>query len=120
MRMDHIRIQESSAEDELEEDSGGSDATEEDLGAASVTIGPGDSSRVKLCALHPATTLVDVESKEQSDRSFARFRKKFCEFLNNSLPTYGFDLQSFISLPADFKVCYRNCAYALSLHISET
>ena len=94
--------------DELEEDSGGSDATE-DLGAESVAIGPGDSSRVKLCALHPATTLADVESKEQSDRSFARFRKTFCEFLNDSLPTYGFDIQSFISLPADFKVGSEFC-----------
>lgn len=117
MRIDHIS--ESIVGDKLEEDSDGSDATE-DLGAESVAIGPGDSSRVKLCAQHPPTTLADMESKEQSDHSFARFRKKFCEFLNNSLPTYGFDLRSFISLPADFKVGYRSYVYTLSLHISET
>ena len=80
--------------------------TENDINAGSV-IGPGDCRNIKLGSKCPPTTLVDVEQKERSDRSFARFRKKLCNFLNHSLNSYGFNIQSMISLPTNFNVGSR-------------
>ncbi|KAI6156008.1 hypothetical protein BKA82DRAFT_3967167 [Pisolithus tinctorius] len=60
---------------------------------------------IKLGAHVVATqTLKDLEENGQPDMAFHRFRQRFCEFLNDALPAYGYQVKSWISLPADFAV----------------
>ncbi|KAI6140728.1 hypothetical protein BKA82DRAFT_4331818 [Pisolithus tinctorius] len=49
-------------------------------------------------------TLKDLEENGQPDMAFHWFRQRFCEFLNDALPAYGYQVKSWISLPADFTV----------------
>ncbi|KIN94042.1 hypothetical protein M404DRAFT_35449 [Pisolithus tinctorius Marx 270] len=44
-------------------------------------------------------TLKDLEENGQPDMAFHRFRQRFCEFLNDALPAYGYQVKSWISLP---------------------
>ncbi|KIO04410.1 hypothetical protein M404DRAFT_143459 [Pisolithus tinctorius Marx 270] len=60
---------------------------------------------IKLGAHVVATqTLKDLEENGQPDMAFHRFRQRFCKFLNDALPAYGYQVKSWISLPADFAV----------------
>ena len=51
-----------------------------------------------------SSSICDIESRGQSDRAFQGFRRKFTEFINTSLPTYGYELTSWLTFPADFQV----------------
>ncbi|KIO12120.1 hypothetical protein M404DRAFT_19970 [Pisolithus tinctorius Marx 270] len=60
---------------------------------------------IKLGAHVIATqTLKDLEENGQPDMALHRFCQRFCEFLNDALPAYGYQVKSWISLPADFTV----------------
>ncbi|KAI5997674.1 hypothetical protein F5J12DRAFT_785137 [Pisolithus orientalis] len=59
-------------------------------------------------------TLKDLEENGQPDMAFHRFRQRFCEFLNDALLAYGYQVKSWISLPADFTVHI----YTLIIHSS--
>ncbi|KAI6143943.1 hypothetical protein BKA82DRAFT_4331091 [Pisolithus tinctorius] len=60
---------------------------------------------IKLGAHVIATqTLKDLEENGQPDMALHRFCQRFCEFLNDALPAYGYQVKSWISLPADFMV----------------
>ncbi|KAI5988304.1 hypothetical protein F5J12DRAFT_786878 [Pisolithus orientalis] len=54
-------------------------------------------------------TLKDLEENGQPDMAFHQFHQRFCKFLNDALLAYGYQVKSWISLPADFMVkeyCY--------------
>lgn len=47
----------------------------------------------------------DIESaRSGSDVAFAGFRRRFTQFLNTSLPSYGYQLDRWITIPPDFQV----------------
>ncbi|KAI6035018.1 hypothetical protein F5J12DRAFT_778604 [Pisolithus orientalis] len=49
-------------------------------------------------------TLKDLEENGQPDMAFHQFHQRFCEFLNDALLAYGYQVKSWISLPTDFVV----------------
>ncbi|KAI5990287.1 hypothetical protein F5J12DRAFT_786513 [Pisolithus orientalis] len=49
-------------------------------------------------------TLKDLEENGQLDMVFHQFCQRFCEFLNDALLAYGYQVKSWISLPTDFTV----------------
>jgi hypothetical protein len=51
------------------------------------------------------SSILDLENRSAVDRSFQAFRRKFTEFINTSLPTYGHQLTNWITFPADYQVC---------------
>jgi hypothetical protein len=53
---------------------------------------------------HPLSIL-DLENRSSVDWAFQAFRRKFTEFINRSLPTYGHQLTNWITFPADYQVC---------------
>ncbi|KAG2151772.1 hypothetical protein BD769DRAFT_1623523 [Suillus cothurnatus] len=52
---------------------------------------------------HPLSIL-DLENRSSVDRAFQAFRRKFTEFINRSLPTYGHQLTNWITFPADYQI----------------
>jgi hypothetical protein len=61
----------------------------------------------KLGSPQQPSTISDIETRSQTDHAFQGFRKKFTEFINQSLPTYGHQLPGWLTFPADFQV--RQC-----------
>ncbi|KAG1865264.1 hypothetical protein F4604DRAFT_1881913 [Suillus subluteus] len=63
------------------------------------------NGHVKLGAptQHP-TSILDLENRSSVDRAFQAFRRKFTEFVNHSLPTYGHQLTNWITFPADYQI----------------
>ncbi|KAI5989827.1 hypothetical protein F5J12DRAFT_786626 [Pisolithus orientalis] len=60
---------------------------------------------IKLGAHVVATqTLKDLEENGQPDMAFHWFCQRSCKFLNDTLLAYGYQVKSWISLPADFTV----------------
>ncbi|KAG1899351.1 uncharacterized protein F5891DRAFT_1128989 [Suillus fuscotomentosus] len=62
---------------------------------------------------HPSSIL-DLENHSSVDRIFQAFRRKFTEFINRSLPTYGYQLTNWITFPADYQIhehCYLKVNY---------
>lgn len=53
---------------------------------------------------HPSSIL-DLENRSSVDQAFQAFWRKFTEFINCSLPTYGHQLTNWITFPADYQVC---------------
>jgi hypothetical protein len=53
---------------------------------------------------HPSSIL-DLETRSSVDHAFQAFQRKFTEFVNYSLPTYGHQLTNWITFPADYQVC---------------
>ncbi|KAG2085342.1 uncharacterized protein F5147DRAFT_793714 [Suillus discolor] len=62
------------------------------------------NGHVKLGSPVPPLDILGVESRGQTDRAFQSFRRKFSEFINNALPTYGHQLTSWVTFPGDFKI----------------
>ncbi|KAG2091630.1 uncharacterized protein F5147DRAFT_779906 [Suillus discolor] len=62
------------------------------------------NGHVKLGSPVPPLDILGVESRGQMDRPFQSFRRKFSEFINNALPTYGHQLTSWVTFPGDFKI----------------
>ncbi|KAG2114095.1 hypothetical protein BD769DRAFT_1630026 [Suillus cothurnatus] len=52
---------------------------------------------------HPSSIL-DLENRSSVDRAFQAFWRKFTEFINRSLPTYGHQLTNWITFPADYQI----------------
>ncbi|KAG2137820.1 hypothetical protein BD769DRAFT_1351482 [Suillus cothurnatus] len=52
---------------------------------------------------HPSL-IIDIEKRNASDRAFQAFRRKLSEFINTALPTYGHQLTSWLTFPADFQI----------------
>ncbi|KAG2080500.1 hypothetical protein BD769DRAFT_1378868 [Suillus cothurnatus] len=52
---------------------------------------------------HPSL-IIDIEKCNASDRAFQAFRRKLSEFINTALPTYGHQLTSWLTSPADFQI----------------
>ncbi|KAG2132824.1 uncharacterized protein EDB93DRAFT_1242892 [Suillus bovinus] len=46
----------------------------------------------------------DGHVKLGSPQRHVSFRKKFCDFINTSLPTYGYELMRWIVIPVDFQI----------------
>ncbi|KAG0708024.1 hypothetical protein DFH29DRAFT_979603 [Suillus ampliporus] len=63
------------------------------------------NSHVKLGSptQHPSSIL-DLENCSPVDRAYQAFWRKFTEFINHSLPTYGHQLMSWLTFPADFQI----------------
>ncbi|KAG1811595.1 hypothetical protein EV424DRAFT_1327573 [Suillus variegatus] len=74
-----------------------------DLGEEDAPIAFNGHVKLGSPAPHPST-IIDVESRGQTDRAFQSFRRKFSEFINTALPTYGHQLTSWLTLPGDFKI----------------
>ncbi|KAG1903935.1 uncharacterized protein F5891DRAFT_946142, partial [Suillus fuscotomentosus] len=54
-----------------------------------------------------AITIQDIENRRGAqDTAFQGFCRKFSNFVNISLPTYGFHLTRWITIPVDFQVYY--------------
>jgi hypothetical protein len=53
---------------------------------------------------HPSL-IIDIEKRNASDCAFQAFHRKLSEFINTTLPTYGHQLMSWLTFPADFQVC---------------
>lgn len=77
----------------------GNDLPDEDVAVAF-------NGHVKLGApTQNPSSILDLENRSAVDRSFQAFRRKFTEFINTSLPTYGHQLTNWITFPADYQVC---------------
>jgi len=63
-----------------------------------------DNRKFKLGSPQQPSTISDIETRSQTDHAFQGFRKKFMEFINQSLPTYGHQLPGWLTFPADFQV----------------
>jgi hypothetical protein len=62
---------------------------------------------VKLGSPQSCYTIQDIETRlGVHDRAFQGFRKKFSDFINTSLPSYGYQLTRWVTIPADFLVCW--------------
>ena len=60
---------------------------------------------VGLGSLQPVTTIQHIETTlGTNDRAFQSFRKRFSDFINTSLPTYGYTLGRWINIPPNFEV----------------
>ncbi|KAG1734249.1 uncharacterized protein EDB91DRAFT_1238449 [Suillus paluster] len=63
------------------------------------------NGHVKLGAptQHPLSIL-DLENCSSVDHAFQVFQRKFTEFINHSLPTYGHQLTNWITFPANYQI----------------
>lgn len=60
---------------------------------------------IKLGLTQQPVAIQDIENHSgQLDRAFQGFCKKFSDFINNSLPTYGYQLERWVTLPTNFLV----------------
>ncbi|KAG1859232.1 hypothetical protein F4604DRAFT_1882756 [Suillus subluteus] len=60
---------------------------------------------VKLGSPQPPVSIQDIEnSRSQGDHAFRGFRRKFSDFVNTSLPGYGYQLQRWVTIPANFQI----------------
>ncbi|KAG1845088.1 hypothetical protein DFJ58DRAFT_717530 [Suillus subalutaceus] len=76
----------------------GDDLPDEDIAVAF-------SGHVKLGApTQNPVSILDLENRSTVDRSFQAFQRKFTEFINTSLPTYGHQLTNWITFPADYQI----------------
>lgn len=70
---------------------------------------------IKLGSTQQPVAIQDIENHSgQLDRAFQGFRKKFSDFINNSLPTYGYRLERWVIIPTNFLVsrsCFVNVLY---------
>ncbi|KAG1725468.1 hypothetical protein EDD22DRAFT_982843 [Suillus occidentalis] len=63
------------------------------------------SGHVKLGApTQNPSSILDLENRSAVDHLFQAFRRKFTEFINTSLPTYGHQLTNWITFPADYQI----------------
>ncbi|KAG1847898.1 hypothetical protein F4604DRAFT_1883959 [Suillus subluteus] len=73
------------------------------------------NGHVKLGSPVPKpSAIINVESHSQTDRAFQSFRRKFSEFINTALPTYGHQLMSWLTFASDFELrehCYLKVNY---------
>ncbi|KAG1800477.1 uncharacterized protein HD556DRAFT_1230432 [Suillus plorans] len=62
-----------------------------------------------------ADTIQDIENRlSAQDSAFQGFRKKLANFINTSLPTYGYQLTRWTIIPTDFQIreyCYLKLNY---------
>ncbi|KAG2151677.1 uncharacterized protein EDB93DRAFT_1240030 [Suillus bovinus] len=64
---------------------------------------------IKLGSTQQPVAIQDIETHSgQLDRAFQGFRKKFSDFINNSLPTYGYRLERWIREHRFLKVHYKS------------
>ncbi|KAG2352431.1 hypothetical protein BDR07DRAFT_1455035 [Suillus spraguei] len=52
---------------------------------------------------HPSS-IIDIENRNASNHTFQAFCRKLSEFINTTLPTYGHQLTSWLTFPADFQI----------------
>ncbi|KAG1765483.1 hypothetical protein EV702DRAFT_981531 [Suillus placidus] len=63
------------------------------------------NGHVKLGSPQSCSTIQDIETRlGVHDRAFQGFRKKFSDFINTSLPSYGYQLTRWVTIPADFLI----------------
>ncbi|KAG1730467.1 hypothetical protein EDB19DRAFT_1897064 [Suillus lakei] len=76
----------------------GNDLPDEDVAVAF-------NGHVKLGSPTPhPLSILNLENRGPADRAFQAFQRKFTEFTNHSLPTYGHQLTSWLTFPADFQI----------------
>ncbi|KAG1882566.1 hypothetical protein F4604DRAFT_1879304 [Suillus subluteus] len=76
------------------------------------------NGHVKLGSPVPYLTILDVENHGQTDRAFQSFHRKFSEFVNTALPTYGHQLTSWLTFTGNFMIhehCYLRVNYELAV-----
>ncbi|KAG1771113.1 hypothetical protein EV702DRAFT_1181527 [Suillus placidus] len=60
---------------------------------------------IKLGSTQQPVAIQDIENhRGQLDRASQGFHKKFSNFINNSLPTYGYRLERWVTIPANFLI----------------
>ncbi|KAG2746323.1 hypothetical protein P692DRAFT_20739518, partial [Suillus brevipes Sb2] len=60
---------------------------------------------VKLGSPQQPVSIQEIENSHgQRDRAFQGFRRKFSEFINTSLPAYGYHLERWVSISANFQI----------------
>ncbi|KIK43163.1 hypothetical protein CY34DRAFT_791724 [Suillus luteus UH-Slu-Lm8-n1] len=63
------------------------------------------NGHIKLGSPQSCSTIQDIETRlGVHDRAFQGFRKKFSDFINTSLPSYGYQLTRWVTIPADFLI----------------
>jgi hypothetical protein len=66
---------------------------------------PGLPTRVYLGAPRPSpSTISEIKDMHHEDRAFENFRRKFTEFVNHCLPSYGIPLDEWTRFEPTFKV----------------
>ncbi|KAG2144311.1 hypothetical protein DEU56DRAFT_870425 [Suillus clintonianus] len=77
----------------------GESADEDDIGHIAF------DGHIKLGSPQNCSTIQDIEMRlGVQDRAFQGFRRKFTDFINTSLPTYGYQLTRWVTIPADFQI----------------
>ncbi|KAG2079379.1 uncharacterized protein F5147DRAFT_819992, partial [Suillus discolor] len=60
---------------------------------------------IKLGSMQQPVAIQDIEThSSQLDRAFQGFHKKFSDFINNSLPTYGYRLERWVTILTNFLI----------------
>jgi hypothetical protein len=73
--------------------------------SASGLSGPGLPTHVYLGSpCSSASTISEIEGIHREDHVFANFRRKFTEFVNHCLPSYGIQLNGWTRFEPTFKV----------------
>ncbi|KAG1729317.1 uncharacterized protein EDB91DRAFT_1239239 [Suillus paluster] len=63
------------------------------------------NSHVKLGSpMQRPSSIIDIENLNARDHAFRAFHRKLSEFINTALPTYGHQLMSWLTIPADFEI----------------
>ncbi|KAG1874106.1 hypothetical protein C8R48DRAFT_745988 [Suillus tomentosus] len=73
---------------------------------------------IKLGSTQQPIAIQDIEThSSQLDRAFQGFCKKFSNFINNSLPTYRYRLERWVTIPTNFLICEH---HFLKVHYEST
>ncbi|KAG0696993.1 hypothetical protein DFH29DRAFT_984460 [Suillus ampliporus] len=79
---------------------------------------------IKLGSPQQPIAIQDIENNRgQLDRAFRGFCKKLSDFINNSLPTYGYRLEKWVTIPANFLIhehCFLKVNYESTVDWKQT
>ena len=98
------RVEAESVNDEHQSASTDGDATEIVESVADMSAA-GAPTRIHLGSPCPPSTVAEIEDVHRGDHAFEGFRRKFTEFINHCLPSYGTQLGGWTRFEPTFKVC---------------
>ncbi|KAG2133578.1 uncharacterized protein EDB93DRAFT_1242820 [Suillus bovinus] len=79
---------------------------------------------IKLGSTQQPVAIQDTKThSSQLDRAFQGFHKKFSDFINNSLPTYGYRLERWVTIPTNFLIrehCFLKVHYESTVDWKQT
>ena len=102
-----LRSRIDSLEEYKQQGEGIEDNEENGITESCVALSSIANEHIKLGSPCKVESIQDVETTRASkDRAFEGFRKKLTEYINQSLPSYGYALTRWFTVPPQFEVSY--------------